>query len=165
MPLEIKIRRARPEDAEDIMRVRREAIYGKAAKHYKPEELADWAQSLAPSSIKKQKEYLSENDGYTYVAEYKGKIIGFSTIIPARNELGRLYAAPGKWRGLGGRLLKKAEMEARKFGLTYLVCDSSLNAENFYRRHGFEVIEKTTHHMTNGREVRCVKMKKQLKEA
>jgi ribosomal protein S18 acetylase RimI-like enzyme len=40
--------------------------------------------------------------------------------------------------------------------------DASLNAESFYRKHGFEIIEYATHQLTSGQEMACVKMWKIL---
>ncbi len=89
----------------------------------------------------------------THVAEYEGAIVGFCMIIPAKNELGAVYVAPGPWRGVGGKLLEKAEVVRVELRVENLSCDSSLNAEGFYRTHGFEFVEYTMHRMRNGGEV------------
>ena len=38
--------------------------------------------------------------------------------------------------------------------------DASLNAEAFYLRHGFAVVERGEHTLTTGARMRCVKMQK-----
>jgi N-acetylglutamate synthase-like GNAT family acetyltransferase len=159
---DILIRRATPDDAEGILKAHRDAVYAKGTKHYTPEQIADWAAAQSPERIASERLKLADPAVITHVAEYKGAIVGFCMVIPAKNELGAVYVAPGPWRGVGSKLLAKAEVTARELHVEKLSCDSSLNAEDFYRKHGFEFVEYTMHRMKNGGEVSCVKMTKRL---
>ena len=47
-------------------------------------------------------------------------------------------------------------------GLLQLHMNASLNAEAFYRRAGYEVLEYGIHRLDTGLEMACVKMKKVL---
>jgi ribosomal protein S18 acetylase RimI-like enzyme len=40
--------------------------------------------------------------------------------------------------------------------------DASINAEAFYRRAGYEILERGVHRLRSGREMACLKMKKTL---
>jgi len=162
VPSKVTIRRAVPEDAGSILRVRHAAIYGKAASHYTVEQLAAWFEEapLTPDAIEKQAQFIGDEGTYTYVAEHNGTIIGFSAVVPAQNELRRVFVAPGQWSGVGGQLLTHAEAQARKLELTHLNCEASVNAENFYAKHGYEVVERGMYRTQSGVEAPCVKMKK-----
>jgi GNAT superfamily N-acetyltransferase len=161
---EIKIRRAKPDNAEGILHAREAAIRAKAAATYKNDEIDGWVgeQPLTPDSIARMKGALGDAKAHTYVAEYRGRIIGFSTVISAENILLRAFVAPGDWRGIGSQLIERAENEARKYGVAYLDCEASVNAEGFYARHGYEVVERGLYRMQCGLEAPCVRMKKRL---
>jgi len=158
----LTFRKAMAFDAEETLRAHHDAIYGKADPIYTVEQLAGWTVPITPESIKKQQQHLADPNVITYVAEYNGVVIGFSTIIPQDNELRAVYVAPGLWRGVGSKLLGLAEAEAQKCGLAYLVCDSSLNAETFYLKHHYETIERTTHTFRSGITIPCLKMMKRF---
>ena len=67
-----------------------------------------------------------------------GHVVGFGSIIPAARQLRALYVAPEHGRcGVGAMILARLEAMAAGLGLPELRMDASLNAEAFYRRHGF----------------------------
>ena len=75
-----------------------------------------------------------------------------------------LYVHPGFGRcGIGSKILAALEQEAALLGLSYLKADASINAEAFYRKQGFEVIEYGTHQLASGQKMTCVKMRKTLR--
>ena len=157
------IRPATSEDAEGILRAHRDAIFSKAAADYSAEQMEAWATQLTPERIAEKKRRLAEGELVTFVSDVDGVIVGFGELVPAKNCVGAVYVAPGTWRGVGTRLLQAVENEARRLGISEICCDSSLNAENFYSKCGYEVVERAMHHLQrSGVEIPCVKMKKRL---
>jgi Acetyltransferase (GNAT) domain len=129
----LEIRPARRADVDDIMRVRREAILAKAASHYDPVTLNDWAETADAGRMAKR---ISDPDYRALVAEADGEIIGFAVAAISKRELQALYARPNPIGNIGTALL--AAIEALAFqALPFLVCDASLNAESFYKAHGY----------------------------
>ena len=128
-----EIRAARCADAADIMHVRREAILAKSASHYDPVILNDWADAGDAGRMAKR---ISDPDYRALVAEAGGDIIGFAMAAISEHELQALYVKPNPIGKVGTALL--AAIEALAFqAVPYLVCEASLNAEGFYKAHGY----------------------------
>jgi putative acetyltransferase len=97
------------------------------------------------------------------VAEIDGGIVGFGSIAPNGSELRAVYVLPDFGReGIGGQILAALESLARRRALAELTLDASLNAESFYRNHGYAVVESGVHALRSGARMRCVKMRKTL---
>ena len=78
-------------------------------------------------------------------------------------ELRACYVAPEAGRkGVGTALVIGIEQAAREHGLRFLERDSSLTAELFYRRNGYEVTGRGEHVLPNGQRMACVKMRKDI---
>ena len=129
----VEIRTARRADVADIMRVRREAILAKAASHYDSVTLNDWADAADAGRMAKR---ISDPGYRALVAEADGEIIGFAVAAISKHELQALYVKPNPIGNIGTALL--AAIEALAFrAVPFLVCDASLNAESFYKAHGY----------------------------
>jgi hypothetical protein len=129
----LEIRAAVRSDVAEIMRVRREAILAKAASHYDPLIVNDWADAADAGRIAKR---ISDPDYRALVAEADGEIIGFAIAAISKRELQALYVEPNPIGHVGTALL--AAIEALAFqAAPFLVCDASLNAEGFYKAHGY----------------------------
>jgi putative acetyltransferase len=151
-----EIRTALRADATGIMRVRREAILSKAAGHYDPVTLNDWAGASDAGRIAKQ---ISDPDYRVLVAEAGGEIIGFAMVAISKQELRALYAKPNPIGNVGAALLAAIETLAFQT-VPSLVCDASLNAEGFYKARGY-VEECRKDHVSSGGVIsRVVQMKK-----
>jgi len=129
----LEIRIARRADVDDIMRVRREAILAKAASHYDPVTLNDWAGAADADRTAKR---ISDPYYRVLVAEAGGEIIGFAVAAISKHELQALYAKPNPIGNIGTALLAAIEDLAFQ-AISFLVCDASLNAESFYKTHGY----------------------------
>ena len=153
----LEIRAARCADVADIMRVRREAILAKAASHYDPVTLNDWAD--APDAGRTAKR-ISDPDYRVLVAEAGGEIIGFAMAAISERELQALYARPNPIGKVGTSLLAAIEELAFQV-IPFLVCDASLNAESFYKAHGY-IEERRKDHVSSSGEMisRVVQMRK-----
>ena len=97
------------------------------------------------------------------IAEIDGQVVGIGALVFEGSELRACYVAPAAGRrGVGSALVHEIERAARERGLSMLELDSSITAEAFYRKHGFEVRERGEHILRNGQRMACVKMQKSL---
>lgn len=158
--MNFSVRRARHEDSEAIGRMHVASIRELCSEHYRPEEIDAWA---APREINF---YVKAIEGKEfYVAEDDGEIVGFGTLNPAVGEVEAVYVHPAAvGRGVGSKLLSTLEARARESGLKSLHLCASLNAVGFYERAGFVRLRDTSHRLTNGVEIACVLMSKELWE-
>ncbi len=135
-----RIRRFQPGDEPGLYAVHCSAIEGIASRDYTPEqirawlpedgELASWAQrvrGLAP-----------------FVALDGEEIVGYAD-LQADGLIDHFFVSghrPG--RGIGALLMRRIHEEAGLLGLSGLHAHVSLSAEAFFRRFGFEVVERRT---------------------
>jgi hypothetical protein len=151
-----RIRPAVRSDATAILLVRREAVLAKAAGHYDPDILNDWANAVDAARIARQ---ISDPDYRVLVAESDSEIIGFVMAVLSSHELKALYTRPDPIGGIGRALL--SEIENLVFQtVPYLVCEASLNAEGFYKTNGYAEQCRADRVSRNGLISRVVWMKK-----
>lgn len=151
-----KIRAAVRSDATAILRVRQEAVLTKAASHYAPEILNDWAHAVDAGRIAGQ---ISDPDYRVLVAEAGGEIIGFAMVVLSTHELKGLYTRPNPIGGVGRALLLEIENLAFH-AVPHLMCEASLNAEDFYRANGYAEESRVDRVSRRGIISRVVWMKK-----
>jgi putative acetyltransferase len=152
----MRIREYTFDDAEAHAEVHRESVRGIASKDYSEKIIEVWASKEPESSPleDEKKRFVAETDA--------GQIVGFSDYNNETNELSGLYIKPDfSGQGLGEKLLQKAEEDARENGLERLWCKSTITAKDFYQKHGYEIIEETTHEI-EGIEMTVYKMEKLL---
>ncbi|HKP19839.1 MAG TPA: GNAT family N-acetyltransferase [Gaiellaceae bacterium] len=124
------IRRARPEDAEAVVRSfresRAEAMPWLPVVHTAEEEIAFFRRALA---------------GEAFVYEVDGAPAGFA--ILRDDELTALYVAPESQReGVGWALFRCAQ-EARPGGFSFWVFRDNTRARRFYESHGAQLLYET----------------------
>jgi N-acetylglutamate synthase-like GNAT family acetyltransferase len=125
-----------------------------------------WAASLDPDNVRWMADITASRSELILVAEIDGRVAGFGSIVPKNRELRAVYVHPEHGRvGIGGRILAELETLARKHGMSELAMDASLNAEDFYAKRGFAVVEKGEHVLRGGARMSCVKMRKALTPA
>ena len=157
----LKIRRAVRDDATQMMLVRREAILAKAAAHYDPVTLNDWAGTDITDRVARIRQRISDPNCIVMVAEAGEEIIGFAMAVPSRNELQALYSRPNPVGHVGRALLAAVEDPAFE-AAEFLNCDASLNAVSFYRVNGYREECRKDHVSSNGGSVSTVvQMRKQ----
>jgi ribosomal protein S18 acetylase RimI-like enzyme len=144
---DVALRDAGPDDAEAIEFVHyaaREAVYGG--------KVVDWPPPGPdrPGRVERWRTWLSSPDVSCIVAERDGRILGFCTIRPSRDddasesevEMPTLYVHPDAWgRGLGRALCDACVARARDRGfraLTLWVLAMNERARRFYDAFGFE---------------------------
>ena len=159
----MEMRAATANDAIAIIDLHFAAVHQTAATFYPPEVLESW--SSQPSDVRYQqiRQAVEKGDELFVVAEDASGVIGFGSIVPSLNELRAVYVHPRAGRrGIGSRILLQLECLAVNRGVLQLQMDASVNSEAFYRRAGFEIVERGVHRLRSGREMACVKMKKSL---
>jgi putative acetyltransferase len=156
---EIHVRLAVTADAEAIVRTHHEAVWTTARNHYPPEILEAWAVKLTDESYEQVRQEIGDPEMVVLVAESHAHVAGFGMIVTADEELRAVYVDPAFGRqGVGTAILNRLEEAARERGVAALHLSSSLNAETFYGKHGYEVVERGTHRLRSGHEMACVRM-------
>lgn len=164
MDIDTTIDLAQPGDAAAILEIHATAVHQTAAPYYPQEVINSWARlPITNDRIARVKQKWIENpENQIVVAKTNNQIVGFG-FINMNNELQGLYVHPKFGRcGLGTQILNVLEQKARSLGLLYLKVDASINAEPFYSKQGFKVVEYGTHQLASGQEMPCVKMRKVL---
>jgi putative acetyltransferase len=160
---QIKIELAQAQDAAAIIEVHYAAVHQTARSFYSEDVINSWSRPISHDRVERIKQVVTNSDEWMIVARQNNLIVGFGSIVPNNNELRALYVHPSFGRcGIGAGILAVLEHEARSLGLSYLQMDASINAESFYRKHGFEIIEYASHQLASGQEMACVKMRKVL---
>lgn len=157
----LKIRRAVRDDITEIVLVRREAIFSKAATHYDQATLNDWADAMDTTNrVARFEQKISDAGFIVLVAEAGDEIIGFAMADLSNNELQALYTKPNPIGKVGRVLL--AALESLAFETApFLVCDASLNAESFYEANGYTEESRKDHVSSPGGVIsRVVEMRK-----
>ena len=140
-----------------------EAVRRTASPFYPVEVIESWARVPDDGRYAQIRSAISGSDELCLVAERGGEVVGFGSIVPSLSELRAVYVRPDVGRcGVGGAILRDLERMALAQGLTELHMDASLNAEAFYLRHGYQVVDRGIHPMSGGGQMACVKMRKIL---
>jgi putative acetyltransferase len=160
---DLHVRIAVTTDAEAIVRTHHEAVWNTARHHYPPDVLDAWAVEPTDDSYEQVREEIADTGMVVLVAESNSRIAGFGMIVPADAELRAVYVDPTFGRqGVGTSILHRLEQTARERGVARLNVASSINAEAFYGKHGYAVVERATHRFRSGHEMACVRMTKRL---
>ncbi len=167
----IKIRQAVEADAHDMAWVHWRAVHITAASdgYYGSKILNDWSPKVNCERISAYRERVRTfplrypDNRLTVVAEMANRIIGFGVLVPERNYLLSLYVSPqGNGKKVGARLLQEVEARARNAGCPSLELHAAMNAEGFYKKHGYERVAPVFYTLRTGLEMPCVLMRKQL---
>ncbi|MEZ0373301.1 MAG: GNAT family N-acetyltransferase [Candidatus Sericytochromatia bacterium] len=163
--ISVRIRPAEDTDAASLSQIHFEAIRQTASAFYSPELIGSWAQVPDERRLEQFRSAIVGKDELFLVAEYADEVVGFGSIIPSTGELRAVYVHPDVGRsGVGSAILLALEQLATASGLSDLQMDSSINAEAFYSRHGYEVRDRGIHRLAGGGQMACVKMRKPLQK-
>ena len=157
------VRLAVPADAEAIVAVHFAAVHRSACGAYAQEVLDLWSAAPGAARHERMQQVIADGDELVRVVEQDGEVVAFGSIVPRTQELRAVYVHPGAGRrGIGALLLAALEALAREHGLARLQMDASINAEAFYRRAGYGVVERGAHPLRDGLSMACVRMRKTL---
>ncbi|WP_115732341.1 GNAT family N-acetyltransferase [Aminobacter aminovorans] len=130
------LRPARSGDGRAVFDVTRHSVRELAKEHYSAEQIAGWMGDRTPDTY----EALIAK-GLMVVAEQGDRIVGFVDSEPG--EVTRLFLlADVAGSGLGKMLLEIGIRNARQDHEGPIRVESTVNAEGFYRRHGFRAVER-----------------------
>ena len=141
-----------------MYRVHVDAIKVLARKAYAEEELRAWYGRLTPDSYT---DVIGSR--VVLVAEASREVIGFCQLDPETGEVEATLVDPRHANvGVGSRLLEAVEQIAHDRSLRMLHLASSLNAEPFYRKHGFAVKRRAMFPFAKELPIECMMMTKRL---
>ena len=154
----MRLRPAREEEIAALWALRTRALAHACPGHYAQAVLDVWLPAPAPGSMSRL-----VAAGSALVAEDAGRVLGYTALDLARNEVDALFVEPGEHgRGIGALLLTACEDLARAAGGTRLYLSASLNAVPFYRRAGFISLGEELYAHHSGIGIPSVLMEKQL---
>ena len=126
----MKIRKARYEDAREMVSFHRNTIKKINSKDYPKKIIDAWTKNLKTS--RRRKQLLDKNRIY-FVATIEEKIVGFILIDKKEKIIRALYTHHKFQRqGIGKKLLKKGEEQLRKLGVKKSLMHCSITAIPFY---------------------------------
>lgn len=134
----VGIRQATTADAERIHEIHTQSVKTLCKEHYSSEQIAGWLKNRSPQG------YLPGiGRGEVFVATDGLSILGFGQAIPG--EIHAIYVAPAYAKqGVGILLLAQALTAARAGSQRDVYLESTLNAQDFYKRAGFVEVERST---------------------
>jgi GNAT superfamily N-acetyltransferase len=155
----MNLRSANAADAEAILHVHTESLMILCAGDYTPQQLEGWAKLPVDERWLARK--FERGDVVLVAEDHRGMIIGFGE--RAGDEIRAVYVHPlNARRGVGSMLLRELERSAAAAGVDTLRLDSSLTAEPFYKRCGYQVESRGMHDCGNGTTLQCVRMRKSV---
>jgi putative acetyltransferase len=139
--MQMKIRRAQPDDAEVLASVARRSIQISSSPWYSQAHLDQWASAFSGESM-----LGAINDSVVLVAEDADRVQGFASLVAssaARCELDLLYVDPHfTRRGVARALIGAIEEQARVNDVAELWVDASIPAAVVFERLGYQVQER-----------------------
>jgi predicted N-acetyltransferase YhbS len=139
MKSELLIRPSVPSDAVAISHVIVRALQETNAKDYSPEIIASVVANFSPERISR---LLAER--VVLVAISGIEILGTASLQGPT--IRTVFVRPdAQGRGIGAALMKEIEQVARQHGLTRLTVPSSVTAEPFYQKLGFDPVRDEYH--------------------
>jgi putative acetyltransferase len=157
----IAVRPLNADEGRIYLEIVNSAIRGLAVSHYPPDAIDGWAVPVNDDTV--QDLMLNTEREIRLIAELEGQAIGIGALILERSELRACYVSPPfTRRGYGSALVREIKRLARENGLTSLSLAASLNAEPFYRAHGYEVRGRSDVVLRNGHRMAAVWMTKNL---
>jgi len=153
----IEIRDYQNGDCEALADIFTRAVRQIARRDYSPAQIAAWAPEERDLN-----EFAARRSGKpTFVAEYKGKVAGF-TDLDGEGHIDMFYVSPDfQRRGVGSAMLRFVTARAQSERCKRLYGEVSITARPVFERHGFKVLAYQTVE-TNGQALGNYRMEKLL---
>ena len=160
MPFELIIRKARTEDAKDILQIHQHST-GLLLRDYKPEQVACWVPANRTADYYIQE--IENPDNTCLIAEIDGKAIAFA--VANGNYINKLYThADYNGYGAGRKIFEQIENLIRKANYSKIILNSTLTSVGFYQHMGMVILDRVPYQFDNGVSVDIVKMEKNLEQ-
>jgi GNAT superfamily N-acetyltransferase len=157
------VRPAVAADAIAIVDLHFVAVHRTASTFYAAEVIDSWSRPPDEARYQQVRQTITGGDELILVAEDSSGVVAFGSIVPRLRELRAVYVHPDVGgRGVGTQILSALERLALDRGVSQLQMDASVNAEAFYRRAGYTIVERGIHRLSTGLDMACVKMVKDL---
>jgi len=131
----MKIREFQDKDAKGVCEIIKKCDAEIASKDYSKKIIEWWISKTTPERILKNSKVRK-----CFVAVYGKKVVGYGDL--EKNELKRLHVIPEfQKKGIGTKLIEEIEKFAIKKKIPKLILESTINAEKFYNKCGFEKVE------------------------
>ena len=158
--MSLKVRRATRADAAAICEVQRCSVRGLARSAYTSAQIEAWIGNRQPGHYA----WALDHGELMFVAEEGEGVIGYGLLLG--HEVRAVYVHPdAAEKGVGRALLSAIEEAARERGIGALDVHASLNAEGFYRAHGYEPEEEVDLDLPSGVKLPAIRMRKNLRPA
>ena len=155
------IRTATPADYAEMDAVFRASASAFCSKSYDAQTIEEWAGRAWPDRFKLGKDKGDEQ----YVLIMEGRIVCFGCINPSSEKLVSLFVHPGfSGQDIGKMMLEHLIGRTAAAGINVLKLDSSINAVNFYKRHGFAEVGRSKYKTQSGVLIASVQMELTLGE-
>ncbi len=152
----LHLRPARESDRRALWRIHTRAVGELCQGVYAAHEVATWVRLLKPEGYLRP-----EKPRTVLVAERGRRMVGFGQLDLRAGELEALYVLPEEvGHGVGSTLLAALEATAWSEGVPLVGLDASLNAEPFYRHHGYVWLHAARRPLTSEVQLACVRMHK-----
>ncbi len=156
------IRIAKPADYVEMDSVFRASAKAFCSQSYDAATIKEWAGQAWPDRFKLGKEKGDEQ----YVFTKDGRIICFGCINLSSEKLVSLFVHPEfSGQNIGQMMLEYVIDRTATAGIKVLKLDSSTNAVNFYKRHGFSEVGHSKYKTQSGLQMDSVQMELTLEEA
>lgn len=137
--MDCTIRPAREDDAADISAVILRALRETNAKDYTAEIIARIERSFSPDAVR---QLIAQRT--VFVASIGRRVVGTASLDG--NVVRTVFVAPDvQARGIGTRLMAEIERTARERNILSLTVPSSVTAETFYAKLGFDAVRDNYH--------------------
>ncbi len=125
----MEIKTAITSHAKEMHRIHTSAVKTVCKDFYTAEQIKAWLEGRSPEG------YEGIKKGEMYVAEDDGKIVGFGHAIPG--EVVAVFVDPAFHKKGIGKLLLDYGLKIASKGKKKVKVESAINAESFYKKHGF----------------------------
>ena len=155
------IRIAKPTDYAEMDSVFRASAQAFCSQSYDAATITEWADQAWPDRFKLGKEKGDEQ----YVFTKDGRIICFGCINLSSEKLVSLFVHPEfSGQNVGEMMLEYVIARTATAGVKVLKLDSSINAVNFYKRHGFSEVGFSKYKTQSGLQMDSVQMELTLEK-
>ena len=129
----MKIRTATIDDAEEMHDIHENAVRKTCKNFYNKKQIDTWLEGRKPEGY-----YKGIKKGDMYIAEDKGKMIGFGHAVPG--EINAVFVDPASCEKGAGKLLLEYGLKIALKDHKKVKVESTINAEMFYKKFGFKKI-------------------------